>query len=212
MRARRYLSTAWFSSLSIVAIKVSAGYSSSKGAYVNCDNPFNGNTETNGTPKNCALVLLAEDGTYPLVLTTAYFNQKFSNGNALNPGVKAGLYTREGNFNNYYYKFVNENSKLGFERNSDNKNEVTLATKDEVYLSVSSKDDNFFGKWDWKGNDKWIEWTGKTYADYPTTSDAIQTLNRESFTVNRYFDLQGRQISLPTKGLYINNGKKYIAK
>ena len=38
----------------------------------------------------------------------------------------------------------------------------------------------------------------------------VKTINSKSFSVNQYFDLQGRRIDNPTKGLYIVNGKKVV--
>jgi hypothetical protein len=40
----------------------------------------------------------------------------------------------------------------------------------------------------------------------------IEDINRETITNNRYYDLQGRRVSQPTKGLYIVNGKKFVIK
>ena len=40
----------------------------------------------------------------------------------------------------------------------------------------------------------------------------IKDVNRETITNNRYFDLQGRRVAQPTKGLYIVNGKKVVVK
>ena len=40
----------------------------------------------------------------------------------------------------------------------------------------------------------------------------ISDVNRETITNNRYFDLQGRSVAQPTKGLYIVNGKKVVVK
>lgn len=40
----------------------------------------------------------------------------------------------------------------------------------------------------------------------------ISDVNRETITNNRYFDLQGRRVLAPTKGLYIVNGKKVVVK
>ena len=40
----------------------------------------------------------------------------------------------------------------------------------------------------------------------------ISDMNRETITNNRYFDLQGRRVLAPTKGLYIVNGKKVVVK
>ena len=40
----------------------------------------------------------------------------------------------------------------------------------------------------------------------------IADMNRETITNNRYYDLQGRRVMQPAKGLYINNGKKVMVK
>ena len=40
----------------------------------------------------------------------------------------------------------------------------------------------------------------------------ISDVNRETMANNRYFDLQGRSVAQPTKGLYIMNGKKVLVK
>ena len=40
----------------------------------------------------------------------------------------------------------------------------------------------------------------------------IENNNREAITNNRYYDLQGRRVNQPTKGLYIVNGKKVVIK
>nr|MCR4810476.1 hypothetical protein [Prevotella sp.] len=40
----------------------------------------------------------------------------------------------------------------------------------------------------------------------------IEDINRETIANNRYYDLQGRRVSLPAMGLYIVNGKKVIIK
>ncbi len=40
----------------------------------------------------------------------------------------------------------------------------------------------------------------------------ISDNNRDTITNNRYYDLQGRRVEKPSKGLYIRNGKKEIVK
>jgi hypothetical protein len=40
----------------------------------------------------------------------------------------------------------------------------------------------------------------------------IETINHETVTGNLYYDLSGRRVATPTKGLYIINGKKVIMK
>ena len=38
----------------------------------------------------------------------------------------------------------------------------------------------------------------------------VKTIDSKSFSVSKYFDLQGRRVENPTKGLYIVNGKKVV--
>lgn len=195
----------------IVAIKVSAGKSA--GVWrVNCENDYDGAKANYVTPKNSALVLLAEDGKHDFVLSAGMHEQTISNGNALEGGTQAGLnhYT---NNKTYCYRFV-MTPKLGFLRNSDNTAEVTLESKDEVYLHVSNQETNFYGLYEWETEDKkWISWTGKKYSDYRTTGITEMVNGQWSKVNEKTFDLQGREVNEPAqKGIYIKNGKKYIAK
>ena len=67
-------------------------------------------------------------------------------------------------------------------------------------------------------NKCWLELTN----DEPLTARAIvigaaettgiADMNRETITNDRYYDLQGRRIMQPVKGLYISNGKKVMVK
>ena len=194
----------------VIAIKVSAGYSVSKGAYVNYT-PYDGADATPyATPKNCALVLMAENGTHDFVLTTALYDQTFSNGNALNPGTQAG--ENKGTTNNRWrLRFVSDGTREGFERNNDGNCTVILASKEEVFLQVSSQETNFAGNWSWETPDKnWITWKGGKYSDYHTSG--IQTVNHEVSTANSSFNLAGQRVAQPAKGLYIVNGKKVVMK
>lgn len=40
----------------------------------------------------------------------------------------------------------------------------------------------------------------------------INTIDHSSFTINRYYDLQGRSVENPGKGIYLKNGKKVVVK
>ena len=194
----------------IVAIKVSAGYSASKGAYVNCENDFDGATQTYVTPKNSPLVLLAEDGNHDIVLVAALYEQTMNNGNSLNSGTNAGPNTNTTK-NRWHFRFTKSADKVGFDRNGSVDTEVNLESKDEVYLSVSTQAGNFAEKWTWETEDKkWISWTGKKYSDYHTSG--INKIVNGKSSDGKLYDLQGREVTEPAKGLYIKNGKKYIAK
>ena len=65
---------------------------------------------------------------------------------------------------------------------------------------------------------------GKCYLSVPRTSapeylgfgvddtTGIETIDNSQFTIDNVYDLQGRRVAQPTKGLYIVNGKKVIIK
>ena len=150
----------------VIATKVNAGYSASKGAYVTYTN-FPGAVQDYVTPKNAALVLMARgDVKYDFVLSAGLYEQTMSNGNALNPGKQAGL--NVGTMKNRYcYRFISDAdaAKTGFQRTSTENCTVTLDSKDEVYLLVSSLEANFYGKYAFETEAKdWITWNGGTYS------------------------------------------------
>mgnify|MGYP007069915636 CR=1 FL=1 len=150
----------------VIAVKVSAGYTAKNGAYVNYSS-FIGAEQDYVTPKNAALVLMAADGeqNHDFVLSSKLYEQTMSNGNSLEPGKQAGINTGTAK-NRYCYRFVSDGTKSGFERNSDENYTVTLASKDEIYLRVSSLANNFYGNYPFETEAKdWITWNGGTYAD-----------------------------------------------
>lgn len=194
----------------VIAVKVSAGYSSKNGAYVNYTN-FDGTNQEDlayVTPKNSALVLMAAPGRHDFILTAALNEQTMSNGNALNPGKQAGLNTVTTK-NRALFRFIT-GEKPGFQRNSTNDCEVILESKDEVYLMVSSLTTNFMGYYEFETEAKdWISWKGGQYGDFHEQS-GIADVNHKTTTHNHYYDLQGRRVQHPTNGIYIKEGKKVV--
>jgi hypothetical protein len=114
--------------------------------------------------KNAALVLLGNDGTYDLVLSAGYYEQ--INSNDLNPGTQAGVNSGT-TASRWRLRFVNDGTKIGFERNTDGNCTVTLQSKDEIFLQVSTANNAFKSKHDWETEDeKWISWKGKKISDF----------------------------------------------
>ena len=149
----------------VCAVTVNAGYTSSNGAYVKYRYYDGADAQTNVTPKNSAVVLMAKDGTYDFVLTTEYYAPVMATSNALYGGTQAGanVGTKK---NRARLRFVCTDGKVGFERNSQENGTVILESKDEVYLEVNSLTSHFYGNWPWETADKdWITWAGGTYAD-----------------------------------------------
>lgn len=195
----------------VIAVKVSAGYSSKNGAYVNYTN-FDGAGETTYvTSKNAALILMAYEGMHEFVLSAAMYEQTVSNGNALNAGTQAGLNIGTTK-NRACLRFVNDGTKVGFERNSDENCTVTLQSKDEVFLQVSSLETNFWGKYEWETAEKnWIKWAGGKYSDFHST-DAIQSVAASTDANNAIYSLQGVRQNKLQRGLNIVGKKKVMAK
>ena len=148
----------------VCAVTVNAGVSSS-GPYIKYRYYDGADAQTNVIMKNAALVLMAKDGTYDFVLTTEYYNPVVGNSNAMYGGTQAGANVGTKR-NRARLRFVNDGTRIGFERNSTDNATVILESKDEVYLEVSSLASNFYGKWTWETEDQnWISWGGGSYAD-----------------------------------------------
>ena len=181
-----HISSSYIVPENVIAVKVNAGYSSTKGAYVTYTN-FDGAEAVIPTPKDAALVLMANSGTYDFVLTTALYDQTISNGNTLNPGKQAGVNTSTTK-NRAAFAFVNNGSGAGFQKNSDENYTVTLSQKSDVYLLVSWLENNFYGNFPWESPTKdWITWTGGKYSDFHAQSQATEVIfdfASESFREN----------------------------
>ena len=169
-----HISSSYIVPEKVIAVKVNAGYSASKGAYVTYTN-FDGADATPAvTPKDAALVLMAKSGTYDFVLTSALFDQTISNGNTLGAGTQAGVNAGTTK-NRARFAFVNDGGKAGFQRNSDENCTVTLQQKSDVYLQVNSQETNFYGNYAWETSEKnWITWAGGQYSDYHAQAQATE--------------------------------------
>lgn len=85
------------------------------------------------------------------------------------------------------------------------------ATATDVLLEVSTTASAWLGlpvgNYDvtWNANALTVRFDGES-------ATGIKNNNRETTTNNRYFDLQGRRVAQPTKGMFIQGGKKFIRK
>ena len=153
----------------VCATTVSAGYTTKNGAYVNYRYYDGANEQAIVTPKNSALVLMAKDGTYDFVLTTEYYERVMGASNSLLGGTQAGVNAGTTK-NRTRLAFINDGTKIGFQKNSDENCTVALAQKSDIFLQVSSLETNFYGKWSWETEAKdWITWKGGTYEDQHAT-------------------------------------------
>ena len=171
-----HISSSYIVPEKVIAVKVNAGYSATKGAYVTYSNYDGADAVPAVTPKDAALVLMAKSGTYDFVLTSALYNQTISNGNAMSPGTQAGVNAGTTK-NRARFAFVNDGGKAGFQRNSDENCTVTLQQKSDVYLQVSSQETNFYGNYAWETPEKnWITWAGGQYSDYHAQTQATEAV------------------------------------
>lgn len=194
----------------VIAVKVNAGYSASKGAYVTYTN-FDGAESATVTPKDAALVLMAESGTHDFVQSSALYDQTISNGNSMSAGTQAGVNAGTTK-NRIRMAFVNDGTKAGFQKNSDENCTVTLQQKSDVYLQINSQETNFYGKYAWETETKdWITWGGGKYSDYHA-ANAISTIPAKATSAESIYSLQGVRMNKLQKGVNIVNGKKVVMK
>lgn len=199
----------------VIAVKVNAGYSSSKGAYVTYTNFDGADTEnTFVTPKNAPMVLMATPGTHAFVLSAALYDQTISNGNSLIAGTQAGVNAGTTR-NRIRMAFVNDGTKAGFQKNSDENCTVTLQQKSDVALQINSQETNFYGNYAWETEaHDWITWNGGQYSDFHEVIEGIENLTTSpsSKADGSIYTLLGTRVNQPGKGLYIVDGKKVVRK
>ena len=206
-----HISSCYIVPKDVIAVKVNAGYSASKGAYVTYSNFDGADATTYVTPKNTAIVLMAENGTHDFVLTSALYDQTISNGNSMNPGTQAGVNAATTK-DRTRLAFVNDGTKAGFQKNSDVNCTVILQQKSDVFLQVSSLETNFYGKYTWETPEKnWISWGGGKYSDYHATN-AISAISSKASSEEGIYSLQGVRMNKLQKGVNIVNGKKMVVK
>lgn len=195
----------------LVAARVNFNYNTTSGASINYGY-YDGAEEGKSyiINKNTALVLLGYDGTYDIVLSAGYYEQINSNG--LNGGTQAGVNAGT-SADRWRLRFVNDGTRCGFERNSDDNCTVILDSKDEIYLQVNSKSNHFGGNWNWETADKkWISWQGKKIADYENHTAGIAETMKSQSQDGTIYNLKGQRVNQPQKGIYIKNGKKIVTK
>lgn len=192
----------------VIAVKVSAGYKSGAPAYVNYSN-YKGMDAEYVLSKDASVVLMANPGVYDFALGTALYDQTITNGNALNPGTQAGVNAGTTK-NRARFRFVCDGTKSGFERNSDENCTVTLQSKDEVFLQVSSLETNFWGNFPWESDAKnWITWGGGKYSDFVSAITSVPVQNKENDAI---YNLKGQRLQQKQQGLNIVSGKKIVVK
>ena len=142
-------------------------------------------TEVKKVPANTAVVLYAKTaGTYTLSTTTEATEDVSANQLHISDG------TVEGDGSSIYV-LANGSNDVGFYL-VENGSAITAG---KAYLKVTS------------GAPQFIGFGGDT-----TGINEELRVKSEEFATAQYYDLQGRHVAQPTKGLYIVNGKKVIIK
>ena len=116
-------------------------------------------------------------------------------------------------------------------KSSSNGNPAYMTCDDENAVTTSAQDQdevdnvftiNAFGSYEFQPNrglyitNIAVSYSGSEarsfigFADDSTTG--INTINNGQWTMDNYFDLQGRKVAQPNKGLYIVNGRKVVIK
>ena len=138
-------------------------------------------TEVNTVPANTAVVLYAETAdTYTLSTTAAATDDVSANELHISDGSVTGS---TGNF----YVLAKKSDAVGFYRVADS---VTIPAG-KAYLEVPSGNNN-----------------APAFIGFGDGTTGITMVQGEGFMVNgsdNYYDLQGRRVAQPTKGLYIVN-------
>ena len=144
--------------------------------------------QVNKVPAGTGVLLRATDGgtSFNVPVTTA--TTDIVSGNILVRGSGVAVASQWGSYYNYILNEVE--GQIGFYRAN---NQTVPTNRAYLQTTINASDESRIE----------LTFDGQT---------GIATVNRETTTNNRYFDLQGRRVAQPTKGLYIVNGKKVIIK
>lgn len=151
-------------------------------------------TPITGTiPANTGVILQAEAGTYAFAYTT---DVDAISGNYLYGSVTSAE-TNAGDGSYLYYKLANDSSKgIGFYWGAENGAAFTSAAN-KAYLAIPASSGAKISGFALNDSDD---------------ATAITAVEDETITNNKVYDLTGREVKNPAKGVYIINGKKMFVK
>lgn len=166
------------------------------------------------TNSSSGLFLVGKPGTYTLTLTDDEVTGRV-NSTTISWQTEAGKAYKK---DRRLYKFVNEPGRVGFERDenykADNYQYCDMAEGDYIYLPLADNNLAAIAKLLNTTTEAltFIPWDGP-WKNVPTAEEIeaadIKSLN-EPTESHQLYDLQGRRIDTPKKGLYIANGKKHV--
>ena len=168
------------------------------------------------TNSSSGLFLVARPGTYTLTLTDAEATGRISSTSVSWQYDPGKAYKK----NRVLYKFVNRTGRVGFERDEqyagDNYQYCDLADGENIYLPLAAKNVEAIAKLlqTTPAELQFIPFNGP-WKNVPSPDDidtAVSAIKNSQATNSRIFDLQGRRVIKPTKGIYVKNNKKIIVK
>lgn len=144
----------------------------------------------NKVPAGTGVLLRATDGGTSFNVPVASGTMDDVVGNLFVRGTGAEVASEEtvNSATKYNYILNEVNNKLGFYK-ANNKTVATNRAYLQTSVAAEARVDINFGE-----------------------NSGIVTVSREATASNRFYDLQGRSVMQPTKGLYIVNGKKVVVK
>ncbi len=146
-------------------------------------------TKVNNVPAGTGVVLKGEAKDYNIPVTS---NSETEKGSLEGSATEATAYDKFSGYKLYMLKKVGDNVQF-----------VPMTSgslaKGKAYLKIAQDNAG-------SGEAKALS---VVFANEPT---GIKSVNSDETKVNGIYDLQGRRVSLPTKGLYIVNGKKVVIK
>lgn len=159
-------------------------------------------------------ILTAKPGQYTLKLTDQTATKQFKSTTAYWTAETGTVYRKDC----MVFKFVNTTEKVGFERDekyaAQGYNYCDMAEGEHLYLPLTTKPLERIVATLQTTKDalSFIPWS-ETWGCPMVDASGINTVNGNAATDGKVYDLQGRRVEgQPQKGLYITNGKKYIAR
>lgn len=163
------------------------------------------------------LFLVAKPGTYTLKLTDAEVTGKISTTSVSWQNEAGQAYKK----NRVLYKFINKPGQIGFLRDEkyadDSYQYCDMEEGEHIYLPLATKNVEAVASLLGTTVDelKFIPFD-TTWKNAPTPEEAatagISNINKHAEDNQTVYDLQGRRISQPSRGIYIKDNKKIILK
>lgn len=198
----------------IVSNYTGSGNATSKGLVFNNQELGEGVVIAHAANSSSGLILTAQPGTYTITYTDDTATKQFFSTNVSWTDESVASTTKD---ETRIYKFVNRDDKIGFERDETYASTLykscTMGEGEHVYFAIGKKPmERITATLNTTVEElafiPWSEIWGCPMIDPAGITEVVNGKSDNS----KLYDLQGREVTEPAKGLYIKNGKKYIAK